>query len=61
LSSTIVDAVQVGKRKDNIPAILEINACLAFNSGINFYLADNNIWLSKFIPAEFIHINNGRT
>lgn len=60
LSSTFADAVQVGRRKDKIPAILEINAYLAFNSGVNFYLADNNIWLSKFIPAEFIYSNNGR-
>ena len=56
LSSNIDDAFNVGRRKDDAPLVLEIDAYKASIAGLKFYLTDNNIWLSKFVPAEFIHI-----
>jgi len=56
LSSEIDDAFNVGRRKDKAPLVLEIDAHKASIAGLKFYLTDNNIWLSKFVPAEFIHI-----
>jgi putative RNA 2'-phosphotransferase len=56
LSSSIYEAFIVGKRKQNPPVILEINACNASISGVKFFLTGTNVWLSRFIPPEFIDI-----
>jgi putative RNA 2'-phosphotransferase len=56
LTSSVDGAFNVGSRKDKEPVILEIDAYKASLAGIKFYLAGENIWLSKVVPAEFIHI-----
>ena len=56
LSSSIGDAFNLGRRKDDAPLVLEIDAYKASIAGLKFYLTNNNIWLSKFVPPEFIHI-----
>jgi len=54
LSTDIETAINVGKRKDNNPIVLEINTKIAFNSGVTFYLGNENVWLSDPIPPEYI-------
>jgi putative RNA 2'-phosphotransferase len=48
------DAEMVGKRKTNMPVILEINSNGASKSGVKFYKGNDKIWLADSIPAEFI-------
>lgn len=54
LSTHIETAVQVGKRKDRQPQILKIHALQAYQDGINFYIGNQDTWLSDHIPAKYI-------
>ncbi len=54
LSADTETATTVGKRRDNLPVILRVNAQAASQSGIQFYKEENDIWLSEVIPPEFI-------
>ncbi|RMG92337.1 MAG: RNA 2'-phosphotransferase [Chloroflexi bacterium] len=56
LSVDIETAIQVGRRKTNHPAILQIAAQKAHQAGINFYKGHEEIWLADSIPPEFIEI-----
>lgn len=47
-------AYQVGLRRTQKPVILKILARRAYENNINFYKEKDGIWLSDFIPAEFI-------
>lgn len=57
LSLDITTAYQVGKRHGK-PIILKINSGDMKKAGFSFFLSDNNVWLTDFIPIEFITINN---
>ncbi|TYA78612.1 RNA 2'-phosphotransferase [Seonamhaeicola marinus] len=46
-------AVKVGSRRGN-PIILSIRALDMHNSGKDFFISDNGVWLTDHIPAEFI-------
>lgn len=54
LSVDIETAIQVGKRKDNKPAILIVHALDAWNAGIKFYAGNDKVWLADTIPSKFI-------
>jgi putative RNA 2'-phosphotransferase len=54
LSTNISTAISVGKRKDNTPIVLQIDAKNAFISGINFYKGNDDVWLADKIPPLFI-------
>jgi len=56
MSSDIDNALYVGKRRSSKPVILRVYAQLAFTNGIEFYLAEGNIWVSKFVPSAYIKI-----
>lgn len=47
-------AVQVGKRRDNAPVILIIDAEKAYNDGIVFYKGNDKVVLADHIPSEYI-------
>lgn len=53
LSQSKEDAFIVGKRHDENPVILEINAKKAFEKGVKFYKA-GDLYLADYIPPEFI-------
>lgn len=57
LSQDITTAHQVGKRHGT-PVILKINSGNMKKAGFSFFLSDNNVWLTDFIPMEFITSNN---
>jgi putative RNA 2'-phosphotransferase len=54
LSADTKTAVQVGKRRDDEPVILEIQALDAWNDGILFYHANENVWLADSVPNKYI-------
>lgn len=54
LSADMNTAEQVGRRRDDQPVILKINAAQAAKDGILFYHGNENIWLADHIPARYI-------
>ncbi|MDD3172671.1 MAG: RNA 2'-phosphotransferase [Herbinix sp.] len=56
LSQDINIARQVGKRRDEKPVILKIDADLAYNQGISFYYGNEKVWLADTIPPTFIQV-----
>lgn len=53
LSENYDTATQVGSRHGKVK-VLSINAEKAHSQGIKFYKADNGVWLTDFLPAEYI-------
>lgn len=57
LSSNKDTAIAVGmrhaKRKENL-VILEIDVKKMFSDGYDFYVAENGVWLTDFVPAKYI-------
>jgi putative RNA 2'-phosphotransferase len=58
LSIDIDTASQVGKRRDNEPIILEINAKKAWDEGVKFYLGNDKVWLADNIPSKYIKVTS---
>jgi putative RNA 2'-phosphotransferase len=56
LSVRAEDAVQVGKRRDDDPAILRVKTEEAYDSGVRFFEAGDSIVLAEEIPPEFLEI-----
>lgn len=54
LSADVETAIQVGKRRDSEPVILQINTSGALKAGIKFYHANEKVWLCKEIPYYFL-------
>lgn len=54
LSQDIETAKNVGKRHDDKPCILLIDAKRAWNEGINFYLGNEKVWLADTVPSRYI-------
>jgi putative RNA 2'-phosphotransferase len=53
LSLDIPTAIAVGKRHGK-PVALEIQALRMHQQGFKFFLAENKVWLTDAVPAEFI-------
>lgn len=49
-------ARDVGRRRDQEPAILSVDAHRAHDDGIQFYPRGKGIWLSDPIPAEYLTV-----
>ncbi len=49
-------AREVGRRRDQEPAILKIDAHLAHEAGVQFYPRGKGIWLSDPIPPGFLSV-----
>lgn len=58
LSNDIETALQVGKRHDEKPAILEIDAKKAWDEGIKFYLGNDKVWLADNVPSIYIKVTS---
>lgn len=54
LSQDIETAENVGRRHDDKPCILVIDAKSAWQDGIQFYLGNVNVWLADKIPNNYI-------
>ncbi|WP_175621413.1 RNA 2'-phosphotransferase [Chryseobacterium schmidteae] len=53
LSQDIETATKVGMRHGK-PVILTINTEKMFDEGIEFYLSENNVWLTDFVDIQYI-------
>ena len=53
LSANRVTAIEVGKRHGK-PAILKIAAEKMHDAGLEFFLAQNNVWLTDSVPPKYI-------
>ena len=53
LSADKTTAIQVAERRGK-PIIFEIKAGEMFSAGYKFYLSDNGVWLTEYVPANFI-------
>lgn len=49
-------ALHVGVRHDEAPIVLTIRAAEACVAGVEFYRADEAVYLAKHVPAEFLAI-----
>lgn len=56
LASNINEAIRVGKRRTNIPYILEIDAKRAYLDGVIFYKGNDEIYLTKYIDEKYISL-----
>ena len=54
LSKDKETATNVGSRR-GIPTILTVNAKMMYDAGYEFYLSKNGVWLTDFVPVEFIN------
>lgn len=54
LSDDKKTAKDVGKRRDQNPTILIINAELMHKEGRKFYLSENNVWLVDSVPPKYL-------
>lgn len=60
LSADCDTAVNVGKRHGK-PVVLQIAANEMSRDGYKFYLSENKVWLTDFVPTKYIEvINNDR-
>ena len=57
LSSDIETALKVGQRHGK-PVILKIQTAKMHMDGHKFYLSENNVWLTDYVPVEYIKINH---
>ena len=58
LSQDVETAINVGKRHDDKPVILKINAMQGYEKGLEFYFVNEKIWLVDGIPVEFIEVES---
>lgn len=56
LSQDVETAMNVGKRHDAKPILLEIDTFKAWENGIKFYYGNEKVWLADEVPAEFLTI-----
>jgi putative RNA 2'-phosphotransferase len=54
LTTDLLYAQRVSRRRNGAPLILEIDAFTAHNAGVSFYRATATIWLSREIPPAFL-------
>lgn len=47
-------ALQVGKRHDEKPVLLIIQALKAYKEGVKFYLGNDKVWLADKVPSKYI-------
>lgn len=54
LSQDMETAEIVGKRRDDKPSILVIEAKKAWDSGVKFYIGNEKVWLAERIPFSYV-------
>ena len=58
LSQDTETAYCVGRRRDEKPCIMEINARKAWEDGLKFYYGNEKVWLADKIPSQYITRNS---
>lgn len=54
LSADPVSAQAVGRRRDQQPVILKIDAQRAAHDGLKFYYANDQVWLTDQVPPKYL-------
>ena len=54
LSEDADKALTIGKRRDENPVIIEINAKKAWGEGVSFYYGNEDVWLSDDISVKYL-------
>jgi putative RNA 2'-phosphotransferase len=57
LSTSIDVAKSVGARH-GVPVIIEVASLDAFKAGIEFFLSENNVWLTRSVPVKFLTLGH---
>jgi len=52
LSADIETATKVGKRHGEL-AVLRVNSQQMYQDGYKFYLSENKVWLTDYVPAKY--------
>ena len=60
LSQDWLTALAVGKRRDDNPIVLGVDAAAAWTDGVKFYHGNEKIWLTDYIPAKYIRIESDK-
>jgi len=60
LSSDTATARKVGERH-GVPEILEINSKSMSEAGFRFFLSDNGVWLTDFVPPKYIKLHKSQS
>lgn len=60
LSPDVETAVRVGVRHTGRPVVLTVRSSEAHAGGVEFYLADEAVYLAKQIPVEFLEFPAGQ-
>jgi putative RNA 2'-phosphotransferase len=58
LSVDTETAMQVGKRRDESPVLLQIRALEANKEGVKFYLGNDKVWLADCVPSKYISLSS---
>ncbi len=58
LSIDTQTAIQVGRRRDENPVLLEIRALEAYKEGVRFYLGNDKVWLADYVPSKYISLSS---
>ncbi|MCM3143017.1 RNA 2'-phosphotransferase [Brevibacillus sp. MER 51] len=56
LSEDVQTAQQVGKRRDDHPVLLRIDARQAWQDGVKFYHGNELVWLADHVQKEYISV-----
>ena len=56
LSADISTATKVGSRHGK-PVILQLDTIAMINDGHEFYVSENNVWLTDVIPSQYLSIS----
>lgn len=56
LSGDVETAIEVGKRRDDSPTILEIDSLAMERDGLHIYKSKNGVYLADAVPAKYITI-----
>lgn len=51
-------ALQVGKRRDDKPLLLKVNARDAWQDGVKFYKGNDRVWLADIVVSKYIETVN---
>lgn len=52
-------ALKVGKRHGKL-IVLKVHSGELFRNGIRFYLSENGVWLTKFVPARYLDMEENK-
>lgn len=55
LSKDVETAIKVGQRHGK-PVVLKVLATQMYQANYSFYLAENGVWLTDFVPANYLEL-----